>query len=454
MNSKREFFQILPTNLGAGVFSPEATGLSQLIFELPKIPAIMNGKSLRITGTFQVKVDNTTTPANATNFFSAAPVNDVYIDSRTGVSSCIETISIANLQGTTYSTIKNYNRLMSSIIPLNESTKNYLNGIDTTYGCLGKDVSTAKKCDKVFDFSIPIMDGFLLGQPINMFMTQGLRITITLAPSNYVISNNKWRNNASKAGLTNGGAYYTITNPLCTFEADRPDQAGQEQIESLTEGSMVYNTYSSFYNVLVSTDHNLSLLFNVKRMISLIGNMIPSEWVNNYRYNSGRTLQPVYANSNNVLDNRIQVDSYTYTLGGQRIPLDFEVDSEGTQSEGVADAVKNEVELNAIREGWNAGNFTKSLQTELSLPLSNSEPARFDKSREAIVGEDKVQQYNIGLSYDHITEIGQDATNRPFGLRIQSTLPSGVKLPPHSIFLYVLHQNQIIFKDGAVSVIS
>ena len=37
-----------------------------------------------------------------------------------------------------------------------------------------------------------------------------------------------------------------------------------------------------------------------------------------------------------------------FTKGGLRIPLDFEVQSEDTQAEGVADSLKNKVELNAI----------------------------------------------------------------------------------------------------------
>ena len=453
--STREIYQILPTNLGAGVFAPSRNGLSQMIFELPQLPAIMNGKSLRINGTFTLKQGNKTAPTNGNNFLKDIPTGDIFIDSRTGILSCFETLTIGSLRGTTYSSIKNYNRLMSSILPLNESTKNYLNGVDTHYGCLSKDVSTAKKCDRSFDFSVPLNCGYLQGQPINMWITQGHRITITLAQDSFVIHNNKQRNPNSTAGQSNGGAFYELSDITLSFEVDLPDNEGQNAIRSMTKGQMTYNSYSSFYNVIVSNDHNLSLLFNTAKTIAVIGNMIPSEWVNNYNYDSSRTQQLLYDDAAGQLNNAAIIDSYTYTIGGVRVGYDFEIDSEVSQRNGTIDSVKNQIELNAIREEWDAGNFVKSIQTELSNPhgLTAKQP-RFDRSRYAIVGEDKFQQYNIGLCYDHITEIGQDCRTRPFALRIQSTLPQGKSLNPHSLYLYVLHQNTIVFDNGSVSVLS
>jgi len=454
-NSKREVYQVLPTNLGAGVFAPSRNGLSQMIFELPQIPAIMNGKSLRINGTFTLKQGNGNAPTNVTNFLKeTTPTGDISIDSRIGVLSAFETLTIGSLRGTTYSSIKNFNRLQSSVLPLNESTKNYLNGIDSHYGCLSKDVSTAKKCDHSFDFSVPLNCGYFQGQPVNMWITQGHRITITLAQDSFVIHNNKQRNPNSTAGLANGGAYYEISDVSVSFEVDIPDEAGQNAIRSMTKGQMTYNSYSSFYNVVVSNDHNLSLLFNTAKTIAVIGNMVPSEWINNYNYDSSRTQQLLYDDATGELNNQVQIDSYTYTIGGVRIPLDFEVDSSVTQANGTADAVKNEIELSAIREGWSAGNFIKSLQTELSNPLSDATKARFDRGRYAIVDADKFQHYNIGLNYDHITEIGQDCRTRPFALRIQSTLPVGKSLVPHSLFIFVLHQNTLVFDNGSVQVLS
>jgi len=452
-SSTRQYIQVLPTNLSDGVFS-DRNGLAQVIFELPAVPKIMNGKSLRINGTFTLKQGNGTAPSNGTQWAKENPTSDIYIDGRTGVSSVIETLSIQNLQGATYSTIKSYNRLCSSLLPLNESIQNYLNGIDSTYGALSKDVSVAKKVDKPFDFSLPLLDGFLQGNPIDMMLVKGLRIVITLAPSNFVINNNYWRNTNSVSGKDNGGAYYELSNLICSFETEVPDAEGQNAMAMNRNGVMEYNTFSSFYSVIQSNDYNLSLNINTGRTLSVIGNLIPSQWLNNYDYNSSQTLQMVYPNADGVLENRIPINSFTFTRGGLRVPLDFEVDSETTQDEGVADCAKNWEELNIIRDGWNAYNFTKSLQTELSYPLSNTEQARFNRDRYAISYEDKRGQYNIGVGYDKITYNGISFKGQPFGMRIQSDTIRGVPFSPHSVFLFVKHKNTIMFQDGQVAVMT
>lgn len=454
MDTTRGTLQVLPTNLGDGVFSPDRNGLGQIILELPKIPQVLNGRSLRVNGTFKVKLGNGNDTDNGQNWCADTPVSDVYMDGRTGVSSVIETLSIQSLTGATYSTIKNYNRLCSSLIPANESINNLLNGMDSQYGGLAKDVSTAKKCDKAFDFSLPILDGFLQGNPIDMNLVGGLRIVLTLAPSNYVLNNNYWRNQNSTAGLSNGGAYYEISDIVCSMETEIPDAKGQEAMMANTNGVMEYNTFSSFYNVIVSNDHNLSLLFNTSRTLSVVGNIIPSEWVNSYQYNSQQTLQPLYLNSSNILDNRIQVNSFTYTKGGVRIPLDFEVQSRDTQKQGVADSYKNWEEGNILRQFWNLHNAVKSLKTELSNPLDNNTPARFSRERYSIVEEDKRQSYMVGVNYDQISEVGIDFKAQPFGMRIQMEKPTGQSVKPHSLFLFVKHENTIVFQNGQAQVMN
>ncbi len=455
----REFIQLNATNLGDGTFS-DRSGLNQIIFDIPRMPKIMNGKSLRISGTFKVS-DGTggVLPLNSANFFSSAPVRDFYIDGRSGIHSCIETLTIQSLNGATYSTIKSYNRLTASLLPLYDSINTYLNGNDSGLGGLGKDVSTAKKCDRPFDFCIPLLDGFLQGQPVDLQLVQGLRIIITLANSNYVINNNKWRNSASNSAKDDGGAFYSITDVLCSFEAECPTEEGRKAMLQNRNGVMEYNTYSSFYNVLNSDDHNISLNINTGRTLNVISNIIPSNWVSNYDYNSQRTTQVLTADGAGELKNRVLLEELTFTKGGMRLPLDFEVDSNETEGQGIADSFANWEELNALRDTWVSGNFVKSLQTELSNPYQRIgqltiKQARFNRANKpALVDEDKVQQFTMGFSTDKITDNGTNYKGTPLGMRIRHNL-QGKILVPHSIFLYVKHKNTIMFQNGMVNVMN
>lgn len=455
----REFIQTVPTNLGAGIFS-DRSGLNQIIIDIPRVPKIMNGKSLRLSGQFKVLAgDGATLPLNSNNFFNSAPTRDFYMDGRTGVHSCIETLSIQSLNGATYSTIKSYNRLCASLLPLNDSINTYLNGNDSGMGGLGKDVSTAKKCDRPFDFSIALLDGFLQGQPIDLQLVQGLRLIITLANSNYVINNNKWRNGASTSAKADGGAFYQISDVVCSFEAECPTEEGRVAMMKNRNGVMEYNTYSSFYNVLNSDDHNISLNINTGRTLALISNIIPSSWVSNYDYDSQRTTQVLTVNGANVLDRRVLLDEITYTKGGMRLPLDFELESGESEGQGIADSFNNWEEINAIRDTWVSGNFVKSLKTELSNPYQAKgsaviSQARFDRAHKpSLVDEDKVQQFNMGFSTDKLTDNGTNYKGTPLGVRIKHNL-QGKVLQPHSLFMFIKHKNTIMFQNGMVNVMN
>tara|TARA_R110002012_G_scaffold316436_1_gene531386 strand:- start:8681 stop:10057 length:1377 start_codon:yes stop_codon:yes gene_type:complete len=455
----REFIQVNPTNLGDGKFS-DRSGLNQIIFDIPRVPKIMNGKSLRVSGQFKILAgDGTTLPLNSSNFFANPAVRDFFIDGRTGVHSCIETLSIQSLNGATYSTIKSYNRLCASLLPLNDSINTYLNGNDSGMGGLGKDVSTAKKVDRPFDFAIPLLDGFLQGQPVDLMLVQGLRIVITLANSNYVVNNNKWRNSVSTSAKSDGGAFYEISDVICSFEAECPTPEGAEAMSKNRNGVMEYNTYSSFYNVLNSDDHNISLNINTGRTLAVIANIIPSSWVSNYDYNSQRTTQVLTANGAGNLENRVILKEITFTKGGMRLPLDFEIESEETEDIGIADSFMNWEEVNAIRDTWSVGNLVKSLQTELSNPYQRNGSAgitlaRFDRANQpALVDEDKVQQFNMGFSTDKITDNGTNYKGTPLGVRIQHNL-QGKVLVPHSLYLFVKHKNTIMFQNGMVNVMN
>ena len=279
MNTTRELVQIQPTNLGTGVFSFKE-GVPQIQFDIPMMPKIMNGKSLRVSGTFATFFQPGTTDADRPENAAETPGRDVYIDSRTGVSSAIDFISIANQEGATYEMIKNYNRLCASLMPLNDSFEDYINGPQSMeYGACGKNKQQGRLCDANFDFSIPLLCGFLRGQKIDLQLVKGLRITIQLAADNYVCRNNWWNTNGNSTG-GDLGAHYQIINPMLSFECDVPDAEGQEAMVANRNGSWDYNAYSSYYNVVQSSDHNAILNINTSRTLGIIANAIPSSFLN------------------------------------------------------------------------------------------------------------------------------------------------------------------------------
>ena len=192
MSSRRSLVQINPTNQGNNVYSFRG-GTNTIIFDIPMTPAVLNGKSVSINGTF-----NTFTgvgDARPTNRSSpdgiiipgqpgagGATSQDVMIDPRTGVNSAIDFITIQSLEGTTYEQIKNYNRMCSSIINLQDGIKSYLNGgVNMTYGAVGKTQQQGRMCDTKINFSLDLLCGFMQSAPIDLQLCRGLRITLSLA---------------------------------------------------------------------------------------------------------------------------------------------------------------------------------------------------------------------------------------------------------------------------------
>lgn len=451
-NFTRELVQIQPTNLGTGKFSFR-NGVPQIIFDIPMMPKIMNGKSLRIQGTFSTFRNSAgDRPTNATTLGLApvAQTQQIWIDSRTGVSSAIDYISIANQEGATYEMIKNYNRLCSSLIPLSDSFNDFIaGGLDYTQGATGKNFQQGRMCDNDFDFNIPILAGFLQGTPIDLHLVKGLRITLQLASDGYVCKSDYYNNQADTSA--DNSPYYELSDVMLTFEAQCPNEAGQKAMIANQNGAWEYNAYSSYYNVVQSSDHNAILNINTSRTIGTIINAVPSLWLNNARYNSQIATQFRKDNGAGVLSRGVEMKNFTYTKGGLRIPLDFVVESEDTQLEGVADSQKNFVELNAIRAIWNLSNELKDLRTELSLERSVGGVVVQPRFLTSQNYNDAVQVYNLGVSYDHITENGLNFKGNPLGIRIQSNLTTGT---PHSLFVFVKHKNSIMFRNGQVSVMN
>tara|TARA_R100000231_G_C5330531_1_gene166357 strand:- start:14698 stop:16086 length:1389 start_codon:yes stop_codon:yes gene_type:complete len=454
---QREVLQVNPVNLGTGVFS-DRNGFNQIIFELPRKAVIADGKTLRISGRFAVKDGNDAFPENDGNFYGNAlvqsdpPSNDFYIDGRTGVHSCIETLSIQNLEGATYSTIKQYNRLMSSVLPLEKSILDYQNGgVDIDHGGQAKDVTTALKCDNFIHFSIPIYDGLIMGQPLDMYLLKGLRIVITLANSSYVVQNNFWRDSQSSSAKANGGAFYELDQLRLSIATETQPADVTEAIMKNENAVLEYNTYSSFYNVVSSNDANVSININTGRTLGVIGNMVPSSWINNYDYPSQATMPPLYE-SGNRYDYKFDQQGQTFFKGGLRLPLDFVVDSEESQKEDNSDAMRVKTALNAITKEWSMDKLIQSLKTELSNPPATNEQARFTRDRQEITEEDKKSQYNIGVGYDWITENGSNFKNQPFGLQYKFSV-GDQSLAPHSLYLFVKHKNTLVFQNGAVQVL-
>ena len=414
-NSSRhkQVIQIKPTNLGNGKFSFK-NGTPQIEFDIPMMPKYMDGTSLRINGKCNVFLSNGNRPVNND---PANQAEIAYLDPRTGMSSVVDYLSIANQDGQTYEMIKNYNRLCASLMAKHHSLQDYLEGgTNSTYSSNGKNAQQGAMNMRENSFSLKLLCGFLNGDDlIDLQLVRGLHITIQLSPDNFVIKNNFWEDPTS----TTNNMYYELTDLELTFDALVPTPAEQSAMLTNESGEWEYNSFSSFYNVMTSSDHTTTLNINTSKTLGITCNMLPSKFLNNYDYNSNMCLQTL-ANDANAqavrLRVRVPVNEITFTRGGLRQPLDFEVVSETSQDEQTADAQREYTATNSINKIWNASHFIKDLRTQLSLDRSTTQVGRYQTS---VIGNDGIQSYHFGASYDHITENGVSFKGTPLGIRLK-----------------------------------
>ena len=174
MSFQKEVIEIRPSNAGSGRFSFKK-GTPLIEFQIPQAPKFLLGKSLRINGrlTIAQNVAADGTPTFADNSDDATKVQ---IDSRTGVASCIDMVTIGNNFGQNYETVKNYNRLVASLLPLNQSFNEYISGgSDVSYAATGKNKQQGFVTERSIDFSMPILAGILQGQPLDLQMSLGCK---------------------------------------------------------------------------------------------------------------------------------------------------------------------------------------------------------------------------------------------------------------------------------------
>ena len=440
--NKRECVILKPTNAGDGKFSFH-NGSPQIEFDIPVMPKFLMGKSLRINGTFKVFNSAGDQPSNR------AETDRINIDSRTGVSSAFELLSIESQNGQSYEMIKNYNRLCATLMPLQHSFTNYISaGTDLVFGATSKGLQQGYLCDKRITFSMPLLAGILQGQPLDLVMTQGLHITLQLAPDKFVLFDDYY-NDQTNADAE--GAYYEFSDLSLTFDAVVPPPVQQSAMMGNRSGAWDYISYSSFYTTMTSNDHSSIFNLNKSKVLGAVGNLIPSAWINNYRYNSQMITPLLYKDGGAILNLKSKINNVIWTRGGVRMPLDFEIDAKEkiTTDNYNPNAQLEKINLNSFNKEWSASNFLICPRTELGFGNARPNSATFWETSVSVNDNDPT--FMLGIGYDNVSNQGVNFKGTTLGLRITSNWTNG-NANPHSLYLFVKHRNVIQFDGGAVNI--
>tara|TARA_R110000822_G_scaffold41325_9_gene112427 strand:- start:500 stop:1855 length:1356 start_codon:yes stop_codon:yes gene_type:complete len=449
-SSVRKLRQIRPTNIGKNEWSFKE-GTPQIEFNLSKNNEIIVGRTLRLNGIFSVRDSTGKRPSNNTllvNKPTAHPSN-VLIDSRIGIQSVLENVTINNATtGRNYEIVKHYNRMVASTQPKQTSQANYIGGGVDINGATGKQAQTGNLLNRQINFSLPIQVG-MLKKNLDLNVLGGLNIVLDLASDSFVLFDTNY-DDITDVTATN--ASYKLRDLVLTYDAILPTGQALQEMSNIKSTSFAYPSFSSYYTTLVSQDSNHIFNLNSSATLSVLMNFIPSKWVNNFQRNSCLCVPILNDDGTGILKRKAKLKDVTFLRNNQKYPLDFTIPAK--------DLLKQSNNPNpfVLYEDINSMKVASKNVSTLLAPVNvrgfgNVRPNASEYFPTSNAAGSQLPIFSLGMSYDHIKNMGVSFKNAPFGFRIRSQLVDGVD-NPHSVYLFVKQVNQLSVNNGVIQVMS
>jgi hypothetical protein len=346
-------------------------------------------------------------------------------------------------------TINHHNRMMSSYLGVTQSQADFachayetalrfpnykaqqLGVITNTQG------ASASGGTSPNSFCIPLVCGLFLGQePIPLsdsWGVGGLNIEIQLAPDQQVLFS------ATDSDAKIVDAFYELSNVRLICEVQTPDPKFNPQMTN----TFVYNSISSYYNTINSANAVLNFNLGLKSVLGAFMNVVPASHINNFTRDGLATLEFTNKDGSNA-----QVEQLVFTRGGQRQPLEYNIDTlqktQAARGNETADAQVVRNYMNAVMS------FAKiqrtSVEPSVYRNIDYSTDDSYSGAKTIINGG---AAWGLGVSYDGISDQGVDFSNTPFGVQLQLKL---VTDNPQSIFLFVHSRQTVVSAQGSIQV--
>lgn len=398
------------------------------------------GQSVRLVGNFCVKATSTT---------GGSANGSLTMDGRTSLYSTIDQLVIkSQATNQTIEHIRNYNRMMASILPsqndLDDGLTHYNEGVLQTLnskaiksGVVDSDKALTKA---PLSFSLPLHCGLLNGSPpiplSRSWGVGGLIVEVHLAPDSNVLFNSK-----GGAATQLSDAFYEYSNVALVAEVQTPAPSDMAQLQknSGSGGTFEYNSISSYYTTFNSTNAIINFSLGLSRVLSVFCNFITSSHINNRQYNGMTTYYP--KNSDEVAT----IKQVVFTRGGERMPLDYNIDAiqKTDSTNNFPDAQIYRNYINAIQSFTK--NFKNITSPETSILVDGTPNGTYEKF---IDGGANV---GVGVAFDTISNQGIDFKATQFGLQMDTDLTGNV---PQSVYMFVKSKQTMVFSPQGIQVIA
>lgn len=426
----REYLDIRPSNLTPNGIVSYKSGQPIIKFDIAEQDAFLYGNSVRICGKLKITTNGATVPSGT---------DTLSIDGRTGIFGMIDTVTLSSTKTKqTMESIRHYNRFMSSYLPATASNQDLL-------GHLSQSALTVPSLDTsrlgvVFEaktngneFCVYLPTGLLQnGKPIPLSADTigGITMEIHLAPPSMFL----FDADGNSVGNGYSNADYTLEDLKLVCEVER--MTPENKMSSKVNG-FEYQSISSYYSTINSTNAILNYSLGLSRVRSVIINFIKSSYLNNLNQNSLQTIMPITAGGDQASANQV-----VFTRGGVRFPDNFNQDTNYKQDVSV-EPVDPELTRNFLNS---IVPFSKGTRSQISPVNTNRNWTGNDNG----VLEGGLV-WGLGVAYDTLGSDGADFSRTNWGLQFNLGLNDD---SPNSAFVFVHAKNTLLFSGAGIQVVS
>jgi len=448
MDGRLEHLQIQPSNIiSTGVVSFK-NGNPVIQFIIGEQDKYLIGNSLRFTGNIEILEGVGAAARPPVNASTAA------MDPKLGVYSVISEVAIFSQRSKQQiEHIRHYGRFLASYLPvlsskqegighMNKSQCSIPNAECERLGLVNNVNGSGNGTGTQFkgsSFCLHLPSGLLNSrEPIplsaNGWGTGGLLLEITLENDSQVFGSND--------GTTLSNVFYQLSNMNLICEVVNPSAEVLASLANQNQGSLEYNSISSYYTSVNSTNAIVNFNLGVSKALGAFFNVIPSQDLNNTRANGFACLP--FTNSDGSV---ARLNQLVWTRGGVKYPYQFNID---TNVKDLALAVPYQVEdPQVIRNVIGAFMPCADVKNTQFSPITFTRDIGAD-------GDDKYQadagtMFAVGTAFDNISNQGVDFSSVNLGIQMELGLTTD---HPQTIFLFVRNKNTLIFNANGLQVLN
>jgi len=440
------YVSVRPDNIPSDGRISFKNGFPVLSFTIQSQAGILDPKTIRLSGDLAVYSDNlaTPTPVRPTDTGD----DKVTMDNRLGIFGVMDQLVIRhNRSKQICEHIRHYPRYLSTYLGLGSSKQDLMHHLNETclimpdpevfFDTVVASEAAVASADVKKSFSCHLPCGFLMSaNRINLMESSfgGIQIEVHLAPDSNALFN------PGGVATNIADAHYVLRDLSLDFEvADIPaDQMAAMAKE--TTGQLEFNTITSLYTSINSTNAQLQFNLGLKQLQSVFMNFCPSAHINTLTQNGYATTYPSKSDGTLAHFKRVQ-----WLRGGVKYPCEYDIVTNIDKDSGVAvvDPQLLKAFVDSVIPDYLVDRTSVStLNNNRAYDLTSATGSYKDLS-------DGGALFGIGQKYSQFNT-GQDFSSLQWGASLETDLTDD---SPQSVFIFAKARAVLLWSPQGIQLL-